>query len=88
MQPIAVRDYDVHFEHHDEVGNATSVDIDREVWLLLLCYPLDCRSFATVAKSLRRFALLKLVDEPEVMAQLVVKVVLHDEHQFQPHVVV
>lgn len=53
-----------------------------------MCYPLYCHSFAAVAKSLSRFALLKHIHEPEVLARLIVKVVLHDDRRIPPDVVV
>lgn len=86
--PINIGDYHVHFERHDEVANATSVDIDREVWLMLLCYPLDCRSFGAVAKSIGSFALLQHIHEPDVPARVIVKAVVHDHCRIPPHVVV
>lgn len=54
--PMNVDQYTVRFERHDEVANVHSVDIDREVWLMLLCYPLDARSPASIAKSISSFA--------------------------------
>lgn len=53
MQPIPFGEYHVHFQKHDQAANASSVDVDREVWLMLLCFPLDCRSFSVIARSIQ-----------------------------------
>lgn len=86
--PIQVGAYTVHFLPHDEVVNVSGVDVDTEVWLMLMCYLLDCRSFAAVAKSISSFALLKHIHEPEMLARLIVKAVLHDDSRIPPNVVV
>lgn len=88
IQPIVFGDYHVHFEKDDEAINVTAVDIDREVWLMLVRYPLDCRSFAAIARSLSSFALLKSIHEPEILSRVLVKVVVHDDHIIPPDVVV
>lgn len=86
--PIEIGEYQVFFERHDKVINVSSVDVDREVWLMLLCYPLDCRSFAMIAKSIGSFALLKHVHEADVQARVIVKAMLHDDCHIPPHIVV
>jgi hypothetical protein len=47
---LDVEGYSVRFVKHDEGDNAREYDIDREVWLLVLGYPLDARSTSTIAK--------------------------------------
>lgn len=86
--PIEIGEYQVHFERHDEVVNVSALDVDREVWLMLLCYPLEARSFAAVAKSISSFALLKHIHEPEVYARLIVKAALHEDRHIPPDVVI
>lgn len=76
------------FKRHDEVTNVRAVDLDRELWLMLLGYPLDAISFSAIAKSIFNFALLKHVHESEVLARVVLKAVLHDERKIPPDVVV
>lgn len=83
-----VGQYQVMFERHDEVTNARSVDIDREVWLMLLWFSIDARSHASIAKSISSFALLKHVHESGVLSRFIVKVVVHDDRRIPPDVVV
>jgi hypothetical protein len=39
--PLYLDGYLVHFEKHDESVNARCLELDREVWLMLLGCPLD-----------------------------------------------
>lgn len=67
------------FGCHDEVTNVRALDLDREVWLMLLCYPLDNRPFSSITKAISNFSLLKHVHESVVQSRVIVKAVLHDE---------
>ncbi|GJN24108.1 hypothetical protein PR202_gb11826 [Eleusine coracana subsp. coracana] len=85
---LLLRHQEVMFQRHDEMDNARSLDIDREVWLILVGYPLDARSHSTIAKSIASFALLKHVHESEVLARVIAKAVLHDDRRIPPDVVI
>jgi hypothetical protein len=49
--PISFDGYHVRFVKHDDRENATEYDMDREVWLMLLGYPIDARSTPAIAKA-------------------------------------
>lgn len=84
IQPIVFGDHHVHFENHDEALNVTAVEVDREVWLMMVAYHLDCRSVSAIPRVISSFALLKLVHEIEVLSRVIVKVVVHDDHRIPP----
>lgn len=87
-QQVVVGEYYVMFERHDEVVNVRALDLDREVWLMLLCYPLDARSFSCIARAISNFAVLNHVHESVIQARVIVQAVLHDERRIPPDVVV
>jgi hypothetical protein len=84
--PLNFGGYSVRFEKHDERDNARALDMDREVWLLLVGYPLDARSNSAIAKAVSGFALLRQVHESNVMSRVVIKVVMNSETQVPPSI--
>jgi hypothetical protein len=52
----------------------------------MLGYPLDARSTSAIAKSISGFAMLRHVDESEVMSRIVIKVCMNAESQVPPSV--
>jgi hypothetical protein len=56
----------------------------RDVWLMLLGYPLDARSTSAIAKSIASFALLRHVHELDVMSRIIIKVSMNAEKQVPP----
>jgi hypothetical protein len=78
--------YSVTFVKRDKGINAREYDLDREVWLMLLEYPLDARSTLTIAIS--GFAMLYHIHESEEMSRIVIKACLNSENLVPPSVVV
>lgn len=88
LPSFEVGNYSVRFDRHDEVRNVRSVDVDIEVWLMLVWYPLDARSHSSIAKAISSFALLKCVQESNVLARVIVKAVVPEEARIPPDVLV
>jgi hypothetical protein len=86
--PLNFDGYSVRFEKHDEGDNARALDMDQEVWLLLVGYPLDARSNSAIAKAVSCFALLHHVHESNVMSRVVIKVVMNSETQVPPAIAI
>jgi hypothetical protein len=80
--------YSVSFEKHDEGDNARDYDMDCEVWLLLVGYPLDARTTSSIAKAVSSFSMLRHVHESRVLSRIVIKVCTNSETQVPPSVVV
>jgi hypothetical protein len=85
--PLSFDGYSIRFVKHDEGDNAREFDMDREVWLMLLGYPLDARSTSAIAKVVSGFAMLRHVHESHVMSRIVIKVSMNSENQVPPLVV-
>jgi hypothetical protein len=79
--PLSFVGYSVHFVKHDEGDNARAFEMDREVWLLLLGYPLDARSTSAIVKAVSSFALLRHIHESNVKSRVIVKVSMNSESQ-------
>jgi hypothetical protein len=86
--PLCFDGYSVHFEKHDEGVNTHALDLDREVWLLLLGYPLDACSTSAIAKVVSGFSLLHHIHESNVMSRVIIKVCMHAESQVPPSVTI
>jgi hypothetical protein len=76
--------YSVRFEKHDEGANARCLELDREVWLMLLRFPLDARSTSAIAKAVSGFALLRHIHESNVMSRVIIIVSMHADSQVPP----
>ncbi|TVU20466.1 hypothetical protein EJB05_36674, partial [Eragrostis curvula] len=70
--------YTLTFVPHDAGINRRAVDVVRDVWLQLLCFPLDARSFSAVAKAVSSFGLLKEMHDASYAA-VIAHVVLRDD---------
>jgi hypothetical protein len=86
--PLEFDGYTITFAKHDEAENAREYDLDHEVWLMLLGYPLYARSTSAIAKAVFGFGMLRHVHESEVMARVVIKACMNAESQVPPSVVV
>jgi hypothetical protein len=86
--PLNFHGYSVTFVKHDEGDNASTYDLDREVWLLLLDYPLDARTTSVVAKSVSSFALLYHVHESDglSLSHVIIKVSMSSKSMV-PHLI-
>ncbi|TVU13907.1 hypothetical protein EJB05_37343, partial [Eragrostis curvula] len=71
--------YHLSFVKHDEGDNYQAVDVDHEVWLQLLCYPLDARSFPAVARAVCSFATLTHLHESDNPSRVIVRVLVRAE---------
>jgi hypothetical protein len=67
--PLHFDGYSVRYVKHDEGENAREYDLDREVWLMLLCHPLDARTTTAIAKAVSGFAMLRHMHESHVMSE-------------------
>jgi hypothetical protein len=81
-------DYTATFEKHDKGDNAREFDLDSEVWLLLVGYPLDVRTISAIVKVVSGFAMLRHVHESGVLSRIMIKVCMNSETQVPPSVVV
>jgi hypothetical protein len=79
---LDVDGYYVSFEKHHKGDNAREYDMDREVWLMLLGYPIDARSKASIEKSIASFA--RHVHESDALLRIVIKISMNDE-KLVPH---
>lgn len=69
----------MHFVKHNEAENARSFDLDCEAWVMLLDYPEDIRSWASIARAFSGFGILVHVHKSSTLARIIVKVYLNDD---------
>ncbi|OEL24731.1 hypothetical protein BAE44_0014248 [Dichanthelium oligosanthes] len=62
--------------------------MDREVWLMLLGYPNDCRDASEIEKSLVGFGILKHVHRSTNIAHVIVKMLVNKEDDVLDEIVV
>ncbi|CAN6252337.1 unnamed protein product [Urochloa humidicola] len=78
--PRQFNDYQIRFIRHDEGPNLKELDLDRSVWLMLLCFPPDARNLISlVDKSLAGFCQLISVHRSSSMARLIVRVLINKD---------
>ncbi|CAN6343856.1 unnamed protein product [Urochloa humidicola] len=81
--------YHLRFIRHDEGINFRDLPLDRVVWLMLLCFPLDARTHVNlVAKSLAGFAQLLHVHNSSSDSRLVVKALVNKDSDVPDRVTV
>jgi hypothetical protein len=86
--PLCFDGYSVSFVKHDEGDNALTYDMDREVWLLLLGYPLDARATLAIAKYVASLAMLRHVHDSDVLSRVIIKVSMSSETMVPPSITV
>ncbi|CAN6171601.1 unnamed protein product [Urochloa humidicola] len=86
--PLQFGQYQLRFIKHDEGANARMTDLDREAWLMLLCYPNDYRSDVEIEKALAGFAVLRHIHRSSNVARVVVKVMINKEDDVPDEIVV
>lgn len=86
--PLRFGQHFVSFIRHDEAINRRAVDVDRVVWLMLLCYPNDLRAMPLVAKSISGFSLLKNIHPSSNLSTVVVKALVNKEDDVPDEIVV
>ncbi|KAF8720712.1 hypothetical protein HU200_023615 [Digitaria exilis] len=73
-------DYQISFIRHDEGVNMKDLDLDRSVWLMLLCFPPDAKNLVSlVDKSLVSFGQLIHVHKSSTLSRLVVRVLVNKD---------
>ncbi|CAL4979205.1 unnamed protein product [Urochloa decumbens] len=78
--PFPFNEYQIRFIHHDEGPNMKDLELDRSVWLLLLCFPSDAKNlFSLVDKSLPGFGQLLHVHRSSNESRLVVRVLVNKD---------
>uniref|UniRef100_K3ZND4 Uncharacterized protein n=1 Tax=Setaria italica TaxID=4555 RepID=K3ZND4_SETIT len=70
--------YQMFFAKHDEGKNARFQNIDKEVWVMLMIFPLDAKNNTTIAKAVVGFGLLHYWHDTNNIAIVVAKVNLND----------
>jgi len=58
---------------HDEAENSCSFDLDREAWVMLVCFPIN------IAKAVSGFGILVQWHEPKNLARVVAKDYLNND---------
>ena len=64
---------------NNEAENARSFDLDREAWVLIVCFPKDLKNAVGIAKAVSSFGIMVHWHEPDNLARVVVKVYLNDD---------
>lgn len=81
--------YHLSFIRHDEGMNSGALDKDRVVWLMLMCFPSDAaRSVSLVSKSICHFATFQHLHPSIAEARIIVKALVHREHDISDSFVV
>ncbi|CAO2148629.1 unnamed protein product [Urochloa humidicola] len=86
--PLQFGQYLVRFIKHDEGDNARAIDMDREVWLMLLCYPNDFRDDSEIDKAIAGFAILKHIHRSSNASHVVIKALVNKEDDIPDDIVV
>ncbi|CAN6293233.1 unnamed protein product [Urochloa humidicola] len=86
--PLQFGQYQLCFIKHDEGANARAIDMDREVWLMLLCYPNDYHDDSEIEKSIAGFAILKHIHRSSNASRVVVKAMVNKEDDIADEIVV
>ncbi|CAO2148273.1 unnamed protein product [Urochloa humidicola] len=86
--PLQFGQYQLCFIKHDEGANARTIDMDREAWLMLLCYPNDYRDDSEIERSLAGFAILTHIHRSSNASRVVVKVLVNKEDDIPVEIVV
>ncbi|CAN6305432.1 unnamed protein product [Urochloa humidicola] len=86
--PLQFGQYLVRFIKHDEGDNARAIDMDREVWLMLLCYPNDFRDDSEIDKAIAGFAILKHIHRSSNASRVVIKALVNKEDDIPDDIVV
>ncbi|CAO2168951.1 unnamed protein product [Urochloa humidicola] len=78
--PRHFEDYQISFIRHDEGPNIKDLELDRSVWLMLLCFPPDAKNLISpVDKSLAGFGHLIHVHRSSSVARLIVRVLVNKD---------
>lgn len=78
--PRLFRDYHINFIRHDKGVNMKDLDLDRSVWLMLLCFPANAKNLISlVDKSLASFGQLIHVHKSSTLARLIVRVLVNKD---------
>ncbi|CAN6347597.1 unnamed protein product [Urochloa humidicola] len=78
--PRPFNGYQISFIRHDEGLNFRNLDLDRVVWLMLLCFPPDARRHVNlIDKSISVFASLLLVHKSTSESRLVIKALVNHD---------
>ncbi|CAN6333977.1 unnamed protein product [Urochloa humidicola] len=78
--PRPFNGYQISFIRHDEGLNFRNLDLDRVVWLMLLCFPPDARRHVNlIDKSISAFASLLLVHKSTSESRLVIKALVNHD---------
>ncbi|KAF8689755.1 hypothetical protein HU200_041673 [Digitaria exilis] len=79
--------YQLHFAKHDEGCNAKIQHMNREAWVMLMCFPEDAKNNNAFRKAVAGFGLLRYWHDTNNHARIVVKVNLKEDSVI-PHGVV
>lgn len=86
--PMPFGQYHIGFIKHDEGANVKAINMDREVWLMLLAYPNDHRSTVEIDKSIASFAILRHVHKSTNDARVIVKAAVNKLDDIPDEIVV
>lgn len=80
--------YSLRLIKHDEADNARVLDLDREIWVMLMEFPLDGRKTKVIAKAVAGFGILRHWHDTKYRACIVVKVMVNGNAKIPDDVVV
>jgi hypothetical protein len=86
-QPRQFGQYQLFLSRHDEGANFRSLEMDRVVWLILVCYPTDGRSLSLIGKAICAFAHLLHVHPSTTVGRVIVKALVNKEQDIPDDVV-
>lgn len=80
--------YHLSFIKHDVGVNVHYFIMDREVWLMLVCYPTDGRSLSLVGKAICGFSQFQHLHPSMTVARIIVKALVNREQDIPDDFVV